>query len=186
MKNKLIALDLDGVVFDFLGQFLRVHNLRNNTRITAEDITSFMPDDGLTSLISGGEWAESFAFFEESGGYATLKTFEGVRTALENIIKMGHKLVFITSRPAKYEKHTRLALLLNKLPKADIYFVPEGKYSTLFNLQPDVFVDDNVHNCQSATDAGVSKIYLCHAPYNRNINSYEKIYNLIMLERSLV
>jgi 5'(3')-deoxyribonucleotidase len=186
MKSKLIALDLDGVVFDFLGQFIKVHNLKNNTRVTSADITSFMPDKSLKALITEDDWATTFQYFEEAGGYATLKAFEGARTALENIITAKHRIIYITSRHPNFKSSTQLAFILNKIPNFDVYFCPEGKSRVLKKLQPDIFVDDNIFNCKDAEREGIKKVYIMDAAYNRGINTYERIYNLMQLEREVL
>jgi 5'(3')-deoxyribonucleotidase len=185
-KKLLIALDLDGVLFDFLGQFLRVHNLRKDARITVDDIKSFMPAGNMEDIISSDDWNESFEWFEDNGGYATLKVLEGVRTALQAIIDAGHNLVYVTSRHSKFKGETELSLILNKLPHVKTYFTPRGKGTVLRKLNPDVFVDDAVKNCEAALRAGIKQIFLMDAPYNKDETRFTRIHNLIQFERELI
>jgi 5'(3')-deoxyribonucleotidase len=185
-KKLLIALDLDGVVFDFLGQFLRVHNLRKDKRITVDDIKSFMPAGSMEDMISEDDWNESFEWFEDNGGYATLDVLDGVRTALQAILDEGHELIFITSRHSKFKGETELSLILNKLPQAKTYFAPRGKGRVLRKMKPDVFVDDAIKNCEAAERAGIKQIYMMDAPYNKDETRFERIHNLVQFEREVV
>jgi 5'(3')-deoxyribonucleotidase len=185
MKKLLIALDLDGVIFDFLGQFLKLHNLKNGTRVTADDISSFMPDKSLKSLITEREWGDTFEYFEEAGGYATLKSFEGVRTAIENIIREGHKLTYITSRHPSFRKNTEFSFIMNKIPLSTIHFCGNGKGRILKKVNPDIFVDDNIINCDVAHSLKINKIYLMDAPYNKECKLYSRVFNLIQIEREI-
>jgi len=185
-KKLLVALDLDGVIFDFMGQFLRVHNLRKNSRVTADDIKSFMPAGNMEDIISEGEWNESFEWFEDNGGYATLKPLEGVRTAIEAIQAAGHEVIYITARHSKFKGETELSFLLGKLPHAKVYFAPRGKYRVLKAKKPDVFVDDAVKNCETAVRANIKKIYIMDAPYNKEETRFNRIHNLVQFERDLV
>jgi len=187
-KKKLIALDVDGVIMDFMTQFLRVHNERYNTRITRDDITSFMPHGSVAELITESEWDESFAWFEDNGGYATLEALEGARTALQAILDAGHEIVFVTARHSKFKGETEMSFILNKLPLKKIYFAPRGKTARLKAIKPDIFVDDSLKNCLQAKKAGVKEIYVLDSPYNRTeeANEFKRIGNLIQLERELV
>lgn len=189
-KKKLkIALDIDGVVMDFLGQMLRAHNIKYETRVTVDDMTLFMPDGDLEDLISEKLWTESFEWFENSGGYSTLSSFEGVRTALNNILEAGHEIVFVTARPGKFKRETEMSFILNKIPMAPIYYTgSRGKTPVLKKLAPDIFVDDSVKNLKAAKRAGVPRILCLDAPYNRCEEGmeFERISNLIQLERLIL
>lgn len=187
-KKLLIALDIDGVIFDFMEQFLRVYNLRRGTRVTVQDITSFMPHESLEAMISEEQWNEAFEYFENSGGYATLNAYEGVRTAIDNILAAGHEIVYVTSRHSNFKGQTDLCFILNKIPAKKIYYAPRGKRAILKKLNPDIFVDDAIKNCKDAEKAGLKNIYIMDAAYNRNDegNKFKRISNLIQLEREVV
>lgn len=188
-KKKLkVALDIDGVIMDFLSQLLRVHNIRSKEgpRVTVEDLTVFMPDGDLSDLMTEEQWNDSFEYFEANGGYATLKSFEGVRTALERIIEDGHDLIFITARHSKFAGETEMSFILNGLPLRKIYYAPRGKGPVLKRLKPDVFVDDSLKHVKSAQKVGISNIYVMDAPYNKTEENVKRIYNLIQLERDIL
>jgi len=157
-------------------QFLRVHNLRRGTRVTVEDITSFMPH-------------ESLEYFENSGGYATLQPFEGVRTAIDNILKAGHEIIFVTARHSNFKGHTEMSFILNKIPLSKIVYAPRGKRQVLKQLKPDFFVDDAIKNLKDAEKAGLplESIVLMDQPYNNTEEGqkYKRIHNLIQLERMI-
>lgn len=185
-KKLLIALDLDGVIFNFLDQFLKVHNLRKSSKVTVDDILAFMPAGSMEDVISESDWNESFEWFEDNGGYATLSRLDNVKNAIKNIIADGHELVYVTSRHSKFRGETIMSFLLNDIPVREVYFTPRGKYRKLNKLKPDVFVDDSLKNCQDAERAGIESIYLMDAPYNREDTHFTRIHNLIQLERDIV
>lgn len=187
-NKKLVALDIDGVILKFLEQMLRVHNLRNNTRVTVDDIKSFMPDGDMEDLMTTEEWTESFEWFENNGGYATLESFDGARTAIEKILEAGHDIVYVTARPAKFRGETIMSFILNKIPITKIYHASRSKTQILRQLAPDYFVDDAVKNLKAAERAEVPNILVLDAPYNRceEGRRFTRIHNLIQLERLLL
>jgi HAD superfamily hydrolase (TIGR01509 family) len=184
--KKLLALDLDGVVFDFMGRFLEIHNITHDTRVTSDDILKFMPDGAMEDIISEDDWNTSFEHAENSGIYATLASIEGARTAIEHIAAAGWDIVYVTSRHSKFAPETELSIILNRIPKHKVYYTPKGKLRKLRQLKPDVFVDDAIRNCEDAEKAGIKKIYIMEAAYNREEYRFERISNLIQLERELI
>ena len=159
---------------------------RKDTRITVDDIKSFMPSGSMEDIISEDDWNESFEWFEDNGGYATLPAIDGTRTALEALLAAGHELVYVTSRHSKFKGETELSIILNKLPNKKTYFAPRGKGRILRKLNPDVFVDDAIKNCEAAQRASIKKIYMIDAHYNKEETRFERLYNLVQLERELI
>lgn len=189
MSKKLkICLDIDNVIVDFLGQFIRVFNLKKNTRLVISDITSFLPHESLESLISENDWDDIFAYCEENGLYATLKSYDGARTSIENLMKEGHEVYCLTARNSKFRGETEMSFLLNGLPNLKIYYAPKSKYRMLKKLAPDVFVDDSLTNCEEALKANVKSIYIMDQPYNRVEESkpFKRVTSLIQVERDIV
>lgn len=187
IKKLQIAFDIDQVVIDFLGHFIRFYNLKYDKRVTPQDITTFLPSGDLNDIINAEEWQQAFEYFESNGGYASCPSLEGARTSIENILKMGHKINFITSRSSHFRGETEMSFILNKIPfdKKSLYFAPRGKYPVLKRLKPDVFVDDSAKNCEDALKAGIEHIYLIDMPYNREETRFKRISNIMQLERIL-
>jgi len=183
----LIALDIDGVILDFLGHFLKIYNNRNGTSLTTDDITDFLPSGNLDDLIKKKDWDENFDFFVDNGGFSSLPSFEGARVAIENIIKAGHHIVYITAREPKLSGQTIISFILNNIPLKKIYFAPHSKEQALKDLNPDIFVDDRLKHLEEAERAGVRNIYVMDQPYNKKLEAkkYTRIYNLIQLEREI-
>lgn len=187
-KQKLIVLDVDQVVLDFLGQFIKFYNLKYNKRVSPDDITSFLPSVDMRHVINEDEWEEAFEEFESNGGYSSLQAIEGARTSINNILAAGHKIVFVTARHSKFRGETEMSFILNKIPLQKTYFVPRGKRAILKQLQPDFFVDDSIRNLVDAEKAGLTldQIYVMTAPHNKSETKYNRISNLMQLERIIL
>lgn len=185
-KKKLLLLDLDDTVLSFLDNMLRYINLKHDMRVTIDDIVARVPDAMLNDIIEESLWNEEFQNWENAGGYATQKSFDGVRTSMENFLKAGWDIQFVTARPSCFARETEFAFIMNKLPCRDkIHYAPRGKRNILAKLQGDIFLDDSIDNLEAALKAGMKleQLYLITQPWNIKDTKFQRVGSLMQLER---
>jgi FMN phosphatase YigB (HAD superfamily) len=146
---KVIALDVDGVLLDFmpafdkaaealLGKRIKIHkdehslnhyHLKDRIQSTQEDVDAVLQ------------------YMIDTGVYANLQPLPGAREALDAIKAEGFKIVLVTALP-EAAKLSRLLNLKNYLDfePDEIHCVGMGmtKGEKLKEIQPDVFIDDRI------------------------------------------
>lgn len=188
-NKKLLILDLDDTCFSFLAEVLRYINLKNKTRLTTSDMTARIPDASLEDIISEDLWNREFLNWEASSGYSTLKSFDGVRTSIENFIEAGWNVAFVTARPNCFAKQTEFSFIMNKLPGKDsIYYAPKGKRRMLTKLKGDIFLDDSPDNLEAGLASGMplESLYLISQPWNASETRFQRVGSLMQLERIIL
>jgi hypothetical protein len=152
---KKIALDVDGVMFDFMTDFdiAAAHVLgRPIVPQIAEDSLEYY---NLSKRVQTTEdkVQEILQYMQDSRMYANLKPFAGVKEALVSIREAGFEMHVVTALP----EHAKLMRLENLKNAVD--FVPDEihcvgmgmpKADTLRELMPDVFLDDRIEYLASA------------------------------------
>jgi predicted secreted acid phosphatase len=128
-KPKAIILDADDTIFNFLGGICKIHNKRNGTCITPQDLTAW--DFGATEMkdargnsVNGTELRQTWKDYEDSGLYACLSLIGDAAFALHLMKDLGYKIIILTARPEKYGKDTELNLIFNNIHQYvdEIYF----------------------------------------------------------------
>lgn len=169
----LVALDIDGVVADFLSPFLRfVEKKIGNGPISPESITDFTFRDHpylsekiiddcmiavscdpdfwmrLSPLLSPNEWQR-----------------------LDALSSSG-RLVFITHRYERdnYDIHevTREWLKRHGVRDPVVYFTQESKSHLVDGLKVSLFMDDRFENCREVADKTQATVIMPHRLYNQS------------------
>lgn len=150
----IVALDLDGVIFDFNKAYEEKFNLKMNPY-----------------------WNANYKLNEH------LKELESDKDFWVNLPVLNYPSFevdyYITSRsiPAEWIEES---LQKNGLPCAPVHVVPwnVSKLNLLKELKVDIFIDDKWQNYKEATNAGIF-CYLMDAPHNTYYNvGHRRIYNL--------
>lgn len=152
---KKIALDVDGVLLNFMEEFDRVVR-----QIVGEHIV-VKPDElnlthydvfkryGITDEVKDS----IFKYMIENRNYASLKPLEGVKEALEAIKAEGFKIYLVTALPeaAREMRLENLKTMLDFIPD-EIHCVGMGmsKEEKLKEIRPDIFIDDRIDYLASA------------------------------------
>ena len=123
MKPKAVVLDIDDVIDDFCGGLCWVHNLINNTHVSANDIRDWNFEtlkvrDKNGNEVIGSDLRKTFEYWEEHGLYADLKLLPGVYDAIKRI-----------NEEAGSDFKTRKIKQLSR--KYNIQFFADDKYSTV-------------------------------------------------------
>lgn len=148
-KVKRIALDVDGVLLDFMPAFDEAARI-----ILGRDIVVNKDEDqndhyhlGLRVETTQDKVDEILEYMQTSRMYANLKALEGAREAVKAIEEDGYEIYIVTALPekAKEMRLENLAKEIGLIPK-EIYCVGMGmsKEEAIKKVNPDVFIDDRV------------------------------------------
>jgi hypothetical protein len=170
-----VALDIDGVLADFITPFLRILEQRvGYGPIDVESITdpSFTCHPFLSSEVVSGcmlEVCNDPLFWR---GLAPLASPSHWRQ-LEALSQQS-RLVFITHR---YETEscniTQITLEWLKkhgIASPRIYLTQRHKSELIEKLKVELFVDDRYENCQDVADNTGAVVLMPHRPYNQTFN----------------
>ncbi len=161
-----IAFDIDGVVTDTMGSFIKVAREQFGIdEMRKEDITSYwieeclpLPEEIIQEIISrilNDPWGTGLTF---------------IPGARDLLIRLGEvsRLTFVTARPFKEPIEE---WLVQGLGNSDIEVIATGahdaKGQVLLELRRDYFVEDHLETCRELYEQGI-KAMVFDQPWNRN------------------
>lgn len=178
---KIIGVDLDEVLADFLASFLNYYNKNFGTNLVKEQFSTFT----LNEII--GEELEVMNLrieaFYNSETFLELRPTEGALDAIQELSKK-YELIIITSRPKNVSKNT-VAWLKKHFPKKfkNVHFaynpfilksVKKTKSQIALESKIDLFIEDNIDLATEVASEGV-KVYLLDAPWNQTKDLHPNI-----------
>lgn len=158
-----IAIDLDGVVCDFVGTL---------KRIVTDKLDETKYDLGLSKVKFKNIWD----YFTSRHGFVGIDFIEGAREYLKDLM-YDHKVVFVTDRRRKDWGQTLDWKVLKGFDPIGIVFTEGNKAEHIINNQYDVFLDDKIDILLKTKDH--VKSFLFDQPYNRDIEEsvLYRVYN---------
>jgi hypothetical protein len=168
----LVGMDIDGVVADFLGPFLRLIEARAGSAILADTITdlSFKGHPVVTEGILEASLAalsHELDFWPRLAPLLAPSEWE----ALEALSRKG-QLVFITHRHPHdaYDIHQVTSDWLRRhgISRPVIHFTLEYKSTLVESLGVNLFVDDRYENCQDVAEKTQATVVMPHRHYNQS------------------
>lgn len=154
-----IGIDVDGVLADHLGGFLREYRERTGITLAPEDLHTWdvrLPrsDDTLKRLVDDRLAEETFL--------AQLDPIPDAPAGMRRLARDDHELVIVTHRPPDTHPTTKAWLDEHDIPYDDfVHDVPEQKGT----LPLDVLVDDYHRTIADAPDSVTALLLL--QPWNR-------------------
>lgn len=185
-KKKIVVLDLDDTVLDFLGLLCLVYNKINGTSISPIDFKEYNLEacylkDANGNEVNGTEVFEVFKKYEKYGLYAAQKPLPESRHALSLIRKLGYKIFFMTARNAEYEEQTKLNLMINHIDYDELIFAKsDEKAKVIRRLSKDynvyAFVDDKASTVIDVEEnTNTNMVFARTIPHNADVELDEKI-----------
>lgn len=157
--SKLIALDCDGVLLDYIETYKHLYEKMFNTKVIPVNPRSYNVDKNLGIDWTGREKKqdEFYEFFAQNG-WKMMNPLPGAIEATRHMVDLGYEIVVVTSMPEEKAIDRAMNLKDVGIPFADV--IACGSHSTAkegFNLKerhlkklnPEFFVDDllsNFHN----------------------------------------
>ena len=133
-----LAIDLDGVVADFNGGWMRAYNEAYGTELTPDQVTFW---DGLHELTHFEDMGAFWRWASDHGGHSVfrhLEVYDGAVEALRRLNRRGHDIVVITSKPDWAIHDTLEWLADHRIPTREIH-ITDDKYE----IDCDVYLDDS-------------------------------------------
>ena len=181
----LIGFDIDGVVADTGGAFIRIANEEYGINsISLDDITSFEVIDCLD--VDQGIIEEIFIRLLDDPLTAGLQPMEDAIPVLHRFADEA-PLTFITARPhekpiARWLKHYLQPATFEKI-RLVAMGVHDNKTSYIKDLGLKYFVDDRLQTCKMLANEGITPL-VYNQPWNKNghdlptVNDWQAIHSL--------
>lgn len=138
-----IAIDIDGVLRDFVGQVNTVFDsvYPNGWR---RPVTEY----GIDKFYSIGKEIYDMAFIEQARSvYVLAPVYPGAKRMLEDLKKEGHTIIIATSQPNKEVlRHTLAWLSLNEILYDEFYCALN--MGSKANIKADVLLDDYIKHLE--------------------------------------
>lgn len=165
MEKKLtIAIDVDGVLRDNLGEMVNIYNKEFNDTKKVEDITEFKTEISFPRIFEESGITSSQWFFQDHSKelFVDAKPFANAANDIKRLQKYG-KVIIVTYQKSYLNKHQTLEWLENNGIEPDgVCFLRDKT-----QLHADIFIDDNPYNF---IGCNCKYGFLVTAPYNKNEN----------------
>ncbi len=184
-----IAFDIDGVVADTMGAFIKVANAEFGIDyLEKEQITDYwlekclpIPEETTLAIID--------RLLKDPFGVG-LMPIKGARQCLERLAVRSNSLTFVTARPVRQPILDWLLSLLKGIPEDMINVIATGQHTAkpevLKELGTKIFVEDHLETCEALCDNGIGAVVF-DQPWNRQrtpflrVSSWQEIMQLIKL-----
>jgi len=159
-----ILLDMDGVVADFMGPWLKQYNYLTGEKVTLNDI------HGLNTKKYVGDPFTLNKIKDSVGFIRNLPPLPGAIDGVETLHRLGHDVVFVsngTNCPTSgHEKRDWLKFYFSKLWQFPKLVLTYHKYL----VKGDCLVDDHPRNLENLDPSCAPLLW--HQKYNSNITGY--------------
>lgn len=157
-----IGVDLDDVLFDFIGGFVNWCDMS----ITVNDITSW--DISKILGINKQDTYNKILDFYKTEDFATIKPIEYAQEVIEKIYNENIEIIAITARPSQETLDTTIEMVNKHYPQISTIIHYNDKQKIINNMKLCYMVDDGIHNLK-----GLS-IYTTPLLYSKPWNSSDK------------
>lgn len=173
MKNpsKVIAVDIDEVLAEFMSYFVYFHNLMYKTSTKKEEV-----EDYYLHKIFNTDRDEMHIRYEEFRTFRLLerlKPVKGATQGIKKLIEMGFTPKLLTARPKDIEKETRKWLNIHfKGIELPLYFARDtqdrfiNKSVVCKAIGAKIIIEDHIDNAIDCAENGIT-VYLMDAPWNQ-------------------
>ncbi len=148
--KRVKGIDLDEVVFDFVGPFIKFANQKYGTSFSRKDMTSYSFE--RSKIIPIGTNEENVLEFCRQGGMLNLPLMPGAKEALR-LLNGLYEIVYVTTRLQEFEDDTNQCLIEAGLWNP-VYFATDSKPKSAWvkELHIHTLVDDNPINIQDVRE----------------------------------
>lgn len=174
MSKKIIAVDIDEVLFPFTEEFIRSYNSKHGTKIEISQFTSY-DFDGILGLPVPEKVKIVFDFIYETKDMEILPT-QGAINAIEKLSE-SFELVVVTARDPRFERLTTDWLEehfpghfrgIEMVGYAPIMDKPVTKAEVCSNLGAVALVDDSISHLSGIIEHGIDGILFGNYPWNQS------------------
>ena len=171
-SKKVIAVDIDEVLADFISYFVYFHNLMYKTNTGKEDVKKYYLHEVFQT--DREEMTIRYLEFKALHLIERLKPVKGSLSGIKELVKRGFEPHLVTARPQVIEKETLKWLDFHfKGIELPVHFThkaqggPQKKKSAICReIGAKILIDDHVDNALDCA-ANAIKVYLLDAPWNQ-------------------
>lgn len=177
--KKIIAVDIDEVLAEFMSYFVYFHNLMYKTSTKKEEV-----EDYYLHKIFKTDRDEMHIRYEEFRTFRLLERIKPVKGAIQGIkklIQLGFTPKLLTARPKIIEKETRKWLDIHfKGIDLQLYFARDiqdrfiNKSIVCKRIGAKIIIEDHIDNALDCAENGIT-VYLMDAPWNQTDSLPEKV-----------
>jgi len=180
-----IAIDIDGVIADFVGAFLP--KLNTICRCGFEDIIHYDFKENIP--VDETEYAQLWCEEVTKGRiYEVLVPVEGAKVALEHLAEK-HKILLISTRKRALKETTLKWLRDNGIPFHELHLVENRKEKIAMMSECDVAIEDDLEVARMVQRMGICTL-LFDYPWNRiaktikRVNSWAEAVEVMEMQQS--
>lgn len=166
-----IAVDIDGVLADWISAFLNFSNVVYGYNDKPEDVEDWKMWECERISLSQKKFSDAFAAFNEQRRWQSIKPIEGAVETMCALDNAGHTIYYITARPKGSERATAKFLLKNGFPlSGGLIFSDSGEKANIAErLGIDIGIDDKQSTICEYYKKNITTI-LINATYNWNLS----------------
>lgn len=170
-----LGIDLDGVVADFNGGWMRVYNEQFGAELTPTQVVSW---DGLHTLTHFPDMGEFWGWARDHEGVSVfrhLQAYEGAVDTLRDLNRAGHDIVVITAKPDWAVHDTFEWLADHRIPTREVH-VTEDKWK----VDCDLYLDDSPYQVEELLARRADRI-VCRfvRPWNRPVQGARDVHDWV-------
>lgn len=143
-----LGIDLDGVVTDFTKGWVEIYNRDFDAHIQVGDVVTWSAPVKLTHFKNMSQfWRWARTCGDGKSLFRVLTPYPGALAGLNSLVRRGHELVIITTKPSFATNDTYEWLAEHEVPATEVHLI-DDKASVFCDL----YVDDASHNLRSYRD----------------------------------
>ncbi len=172
MSKEVIAVDTDEVLFPFLDEFTKYHNLQFGTSHQPDDFNSYYFHEVL-GLTRQQVKERVFSFHEVDDTH--VPPIEGSQAALKQIAER-YDIVTVTARHPQFEEQTRRWLVdIHGIPFRDVYAIghedttekPRSKAEVCEEIGAVALIDDSPKHLMGCSAIGINGVLFGEYSWNK-------------------
>lgn len=168
-----LGIDLDGVVADFNGGWMRAYNEQFETTLAPAQVVGW---DGLHKLTHFADMDEFWGWAQDHGGVSVfrhLEPYNGAVETLRSLNRDGHDIVVITAKPEWAVHDTFEWLADHRIPTREVH-VTDDKWT----IECDVYLDDSPYKVLELVEKRPDRT-VCRfvRPWNRPVEGARDVHD---------
>jgi uncharacterized protein len=182
-SKKIIAVDIDEVLADFIAYFVEYHNLTYKTQMSRDKVFSFALHEVFK--VTREDITTKMIRFSEEGHDTKITLVKGAQEGIDALLKKGYELHLVTSRPEAIKPQTEQWIAKHFPGKfTDLHhaFNPNihkkdskmKKWEVCKEIGAGVLIEDFLPNAIGCAENGI-KVFLMDTPWNQTDDLPESI-----------
>lgn len=177
--TKIIVLDCDGVLIDYITHFGQIYNKVFNKKLDILNHKAYYPENHYSLSWDDDKQKEHFFKQFDAHAWRDMQALPGAIEATQKLKKLGYKIIVLTSIPNEFEELRHQNLLELNIP-VDATIAcgyikgVNNKKPYIEAINPEYFVDDLITNFKGI-DSDARHIFIDHEHCDILVEKHEKI-----------